>query len=99
VPTYELPEEAVAPRDEANRYAVYVVAGDRMRWLTTSDARGLGQAIVAQDLDAQAAGLRGLVDLGRFGILDRVERRWVVLPWQRREAETTLGPPPARVAL
>lgn len=81
-----IPEEAFAPRVEEERYGVYLVdERDELRLVTTSDRDGIGAAILGQDEDAREAGLAGLRDLGRFGLLDRIERRWIVLPWHRNE--------------
>jgi hypothetical protein len=81
---YAIPEDAFAPLTEEERYGVYVVAGgERPRLLATCARDGIGVAVLGQDDDAREAGLRGLIDLGCFGLLDRLERRWIVLPYGR----------------
>jgi len=78
-----IPEEAYAPRTEEERYRVYLRAGEDLSLLATAGtAGGIGQAILTNDEDARAAGYGALYDLGVLGLLDAVERRWIVLPWQ-----------------
>lgn len=80
---FTIESDALYPRDEANRFRIYARKGRRRPYVVaTTDAEGLGPALLQLDADQREYGLR-LVDLGAIGILDAVERRWLVMPWHR----------------
>jgi hypothetical protein len=82
---FTIPEDAVYPRDEANRYRIYARRGDALNVLATAGSpEALGVALVQLDSDAAEVGER-LSDSGAIGVLDAVARRWIVLPWYRTE--------------
>ena len=71
------------PRTEEERFRIYARKGNqRPRVVATTDAEGLGSALLQLDADERERGRR-LVDLGAIGILDAVERRWLVMPWHK----------------
>jgi hypothetical protein len=88
--TYSIPSDTLYPRDEENRFRIYANSADRdIRVLATTDAEGLGPALLQLDNDEREHGRR-LADLGAIGILDAVERRWIVLPWHRYDGSATV---------
>lgn len=91
---FEIDEDAVYPRDEAHRYRVYARRG-RGRSLElvvlacAGSSAALGVALVTLNEDERERGRR-LSDLGAIGVLDAVDRRWIILPWHRPEDITRL---------
>ena len=83
MPEFSIPEDAYAPRTEEQRYRVYLRDDDDLHLVATAPAEALGLAILTQDEDAREAGYSSLYELGQLGILDAIERRWIVLPWPR----------------
>ena len=78
--TSEIEVDDLWPRDHRNRYRLYAVTGDKLEVLAAApDLPGIGQAIATIDEETDG----GLGTLGRTGILDAVERRWIVKPWER----------------
>lgn len=68
---------------EACRYRLYGVKGRERNVLAYADTpEDVGAAIVQLDRDAREAG-RTLGDEGLFGLLDVVEKHWIVLPFIR----------------
>lgn len=86
-----IPSTALYPRDEAHRLRIYARRGDDLRVVAATDADGLGTALLQLDADEREHGRR-LSDLGAIGVLDAIERRWLILPWHRPSARTTFGP-------
>lgn len=90
--TFVIDNEDLYPIDEQHRFRIYAVIGHSLNVLATTDsAGGVGQAIVQIHVDQQSIGRR-LADLGRIGVLDVIERDWVVLPWDRESAPRTVWP-------
>ena len=74
--------DALYPRDEENRYRIYLRQGEELKVIATAgDAEALGVALVTLHRDAAPG---RIYDDGSVGILDCVAREWIVLPWQRR---------------
>jgi len=84
--TYVIPSDALYPRDDAHRLRIYARTADRLTVVAASDAEGLGPALLQLDADERERGRR-LVDLGAIGVLDSVERRWLIMPWHKPETE------------
>lgn len=64
---------------------MYVRDDDGLHLLATAaDAAAVGVAIFTLDEDERTAGTRGLIDRGIVGVLDAIERRWIIHPWPRR---------------
>jgi hypothetical protein len=75
--------DAVYPRDEAHRYRLYGRDGDALTVLACApDPEGVGAAIAQLHADQREHG-GTLGDLGQIGILDAVEREWIVNPFPR----------------
>lgn len=73
----------VWPRDGDHRYRLYLRDGDDLAVAAATPTMcGIGTAIGELDRDCREAGSR-LSDEGQVGVLDAVERRWIVLPWGR----------------
>ena len=85
----------VYPRTEEFRYRVYENGPGGLRCLAAAPASGLGLALVTLDADACEAGGR-LDGAGTVGVLDAVERRWIVTPFRRSEAALGRGEPSGR---
>lgn len=89
-----IPEDAVYPRDEEHRYRIYARRGRgrtmKLEVLACAGSKeALGVALVTLDEDEREHGRR-LVDLGAIGVLDAVDRRWIILPWHRPDEVTRL---------
>lgn len=79
-----IPHDAHAPRTPEERYGLYVVAhrGARPELVCTApDGGGIGVALFQQDADALEAGGPPFASRGSVGVLDRIERRWIVNPY------------------
>lgn len=77
-------DDVYAPRCEEERFRIYARAGGELTLLATAGTpAALGVALMTQDEDCRAAGLRGIIDIGAIGIQDCIDRRWVVMPWHR----------------
>lgn len=79
---FSIPSDALYPRDEQHRLRIYARKGDDLRVLAATDIDGLGLALCVLESDQVEYG-RHLSDLGAIGILDAVERRWLIMPWHR----------------
>lgn len=84
---YTIESDALYPRDHDHRFRIYGRRGKRLSVIAATDPEGLGPALLQLDADERERGRR-LVDLGAIGILDAVERHWLVMPWHRPEQET-----------
>jgi hypothetical protein len=89
-----LDADVIYPRDEEHRYRIYARRGSgrtvELEVLACAGTpAGLGVALVTLDEDEKEHGRR-LVDLGAIGVLDAVDRRWIVMPWHRPEERTRL---------
>lgn len=81
---HEITTDQLWPRDEEHRYRLYARRGSQLEVLAAAGTPGgVGVAIFQLDADEREQG-GALGDLGAFGILDVIERRWVVSPWHRR---------------
>jgi hypothetical protein len=79
-------DDVYAPRCEEERFRIYARAGGELTLLATAGTpQALGLALMTQDEDCRAAGLRGIIDIGAIGVLDAVESRWIVMPFHRGE--------------
>ncbi len=87
---YVIPSDALYPRDDAHRFRVYARKLDRLTVVAATDTDGLGRTLLELDNDQREHGER-LTDLGNIGILDAVERRWLVSPWHRYDGSATVG--------
>lgn len=81
--SYAIDVDDLYPRDAAHRYRLYFRTDDDpgIPAAAAASLSAIGAAIETLDEDARAAGLRGAVDLGIFGILDAVDERWIILPY------------------
>lgn len=88
---YEIPIDTLYPIDEEHRYRIYARRGkDELEVLcATPTPGGIGVALVQMDEDARSIGRR-LVDQGAIGVLDVIDRRWIVMPWHRPDGVTRL---------
>jgi hypothetical protein len=82
---HEIDSDDLWPRDEEHRFRLYGRLGDELTVLAAaSSPGGIGEAIIQIDLDQREIHPnRCLGDLGATGVLDAVERRWIVSPWHR----------------
>jgi len=98
--SYSLPSDELYPRDEAHRLRVYARKGKDLRVLACCGVDSLGVTLVQLDADERdQGGGRSLGDLGAIGVLDAVERRWLVSPWHRPAGRTTVDPEKREVQL
>jgi hypothetical protein len=72
--------EGVSGQGVVSRRCPYCQRGKQLTRLATTTKEGIGTALVALAEDAREAGDG---PLGPIGCLDRVERRWVCIPWAR----------------
>lgn len=80
---YEIDVDVLWPRDEEHRYRLYGRRGRELTVLAAAPtAGGIGEAILQLHADAKEAG-GTLGDSGVTGILDAVDREWIVVPWQK----------------
>lgn len=80
---YEIETDALWPRDDEHRYRLYGRRGEDLRVLAAAGTpAGVGEAIFQLHRDAKEAG-GTLGDDGVTGILDAVEREWIVVPWPK----------------
>lgn len=87
---YELPIDTLYPIDEQHRYRVYARRGKELEVLCAAPSpEAMGTALVQLDRDSAEHGRR-LVDQGAIGVLDVIDRRWIVMPWHRPEGKTRL---------
>jgi len=71
------------PRDAEHRYRLYVVRGPEREVLAAAPTmQGIGLAISTIHDDCKQVGRR-LADLGKVGILDAIEREWILMPFDR----------------
>lgn len=82
--TFVIPSDALYPRDDAHRLRVYGRQGETVNVIAATNIDGLGRTLIELDNDQREHGRR-LVDLGAIGVLDAVERRWLIMPWHRPE--------------
>ena len=87
--TFSIPSDSLYPRDRDHRFRIYGRRGEVLHVIAATDAEGLGPALLQLDEDQREIGER-LVDLGAIGILDAVERRWLIMPWHRGEESATV---------
>lgn len=79
----ELDSDDLWPRDADHRFRLYARKGDSLDVLAAAPSMAaIGTAIGQLDTDARESG-REFGDAGQVGVLDAVERRWVVKPWAR----------------
>lgn len=84
--SYVIAIDDLYPRDEAHRWRIYVRRGAELDVVAATDSpAGIGEALVHLDLDEREIGQR-LSDRGAVGVLDAVERTWLVSPWHRSDA-------------
>lgn len=88
---FELALDVLYPIDDDHRYRIYARRGkDELEVLcSTPTPGGIGVALVQLDDDAREHGQR-LVDRGAIGVLDVIQRRWIILPWHRPDGVTRL---------
>lgn len=91
---YVLDADVIYPRDDEHRYRIYARRGSgrtiELEVLACAGSpEALGLALVTLDEDEKEHGRR-LIDLGAIGVLDAVDRRWIVMPWHRPEERTRL---------
>lgn len=80
-----LADAEVWPRDERHRYRVYLLAAGELTCVAACPRPGgIGVALVQLDDDERAVGST-LSGRGAVGVLDAVERRWIVKPFPRKE--------------
>ncbi len=87
--TYVIPSDALYPRDEAHRLRIYARKLGRLTVVAATDIDSLGRTLLELEADQRENGER-LVDLGAIGILDAVERRWLIMPWHRYDGSATV---------
>lgn len=83
---YAIDHEDLWPRDEEHRYRIYAVRGDVQEMeviAATSTPGGVGLALVTLHKELKLVGSR-LSDLGQIGVLDVIERDWIILPFPRK---------------
>lgn len=79
--TFVLDHDAIWPRDEQHRFRLYGRTGDDLRVLAAAPSlEAIGTAIAGCDGDQREAG-EEFGDLGQIGILDVIDRRWIVNPF------------------
>lgn len=78
---YIIEHDAIWPRDEEHRYRLYALLDNSLNVLAAApNPGGIGEAIFGFDDDLKEHG-DALADLGRLGILDVIESRWIVNPF------------------
>lgn len=75
--------DEIWPRDDEHRFRLYGLADGVQTVLAAAPTlEAIGTAIGQLHADMKEGGLR-LADLGAIGILDAVEREWIVNPYPR----------------
>lgn len=80
-----MPSGHDVPHPSGNdRYALYALAGGRLRRLCETSRDGVGLALLSMlglDPDGEPEGLAELERGDKFGLLDRRHRKWLVNPF------------------
>lgn len=72
--------------DPERRYRIVVVnRNDGIEELASApDGAGVGVALITLHDELREADGRSLYELGRIGVRDSLEHKWIILPWTRR---------------
>ena len=76
--------DLIYPRDDENRFRLYALDSGSLNVLATVPSlEAVGTAIAQFREDLREIGAT-LADLGATGVLDAVEREWIINPFPRR---------------